>query len=64
MRKLSKQGICILEGGSESRDNVYWMKEYDKPRIIPVLESISKDFYVYTIEEDPSMTFIMNKRGK
>ena len=23
MQKLSKRGICILEGGSESRDNVY-----------------------------------------
>jgi len=64
MKKLSKQGICILEGGSEARDDVYWMKEYNKPRIIPALKSINKEYHVYTIDEEPSMTFIMNKQEK
>ena len=30
--KLSENGILILEGGSEDRDNIEWMNKYDKPK--------------------------------
>tara|TARA_R110001583_G_scaffold12031_4_gene53661 strand:- start:1031 stop:1588 length:558 start_codon:yes stop_codon:yes gene_type:complete len=63
MPKLSDTGICVLEGGSLERDNVYWMKKYNKPKIVPVIEEIKKRYNVYTIDDHPSITFITKKSG-
>ena len=61
MPKLSDTGICILEGGSVDRDNVYWMRKYNKPKIVSAIEEIKKTHNVYTIDDHPSITFITKK---
>ena len=30
--KIKKGGVLVFEGGSKERDEVYWMKDYDKPK--------------------------------
>ena len=53
----------LLEGGSVERDNVYWMKKYNKPKIVSAIEEIKKTHNVYTIDDHPSITFITKKSG-
>ena len=60
LKKLSKNGIALLEGGSEERDNVHWMKRYNKKLIRPVLMS-RKDINFFIIEPFPSITIIKRK---
>ena len=36
--KLSDNGILLMEGGSEERDNVKWMIKYKKPQIQPIIK--------------------------
>jgi len=50
--KLSKNGIMILEGGSEERDNVEWMTKYNKPSIQPIV----KKYNMKVIGTFPSIT--------
>ena len=58
MNKLSPNGILIFEGGSEDRDNVGWMKKYNKPAIKPIIIQ-NKNFYnIKTIGHFPSITII------
>ena len=66
MQKVSSQGVCILEGGSESRDNVYWMKEFNKTKIKPVIEKeIERTKYdILVLEDYPSVTLITHKKGE
>ena len=52
--KLSENGVMIMEGGSEQRDNVEWMRKYDRPRIQPVVEK----YGLNVIEAFPSLTII------
>lgn len=58
--KLSKDGILILEGGSEQRDEVEWMNKYNKPKINPYLQQLKKrlDLDIKTVGEFPSLTII------
>tara|TARA_B100000902_G_scaffold25753_1_gene30950 strand:- start:2914 stop:3456 length:543 start_codon:yes stop_codon:yes gene_type:complete len=58
LNKLTKNGIMILEGGSTKRDNVYWMKKYDKPKIIKVLEQYKDKINIKTIGDFPSITLV------
>ena len=58
LNKLTKNGIMILEGGSTRRDNVYWMKKYDKPKIIKVLEQYKDKINIKTIGDFPSITLV------
>tara|TARA_Y100000389_G_scaffold136357_1_gene133899 strand:- start:1325 stop:1867 length:543 start_codon:yes stop_codon:yes gene_type:complete len=58
LNKLTKNGIMILEGGSISRDNVYWMNKYNKPKIIPVLEKYKNKINIKTIGDFPSITLV------
>ena len=58
LNKLTKNGIMILEGGSNSRDNVYWMEKYNKPKIIPVLEKYKDKINIKTIGDFPSITLV------
>lgn len=56
--KMNKNGIIILEGGSEERDNVEWMKLYDKPKIQPIIKKYKNQYDIHVIQSYPSMTII------
>jgi predicted O-methyltransferase YrrM len=56
--KMKKDGIILLEGGSDERDRVDWMKKYNKPKIRPVIEKYSNDYSICTLFTFPSMTII------
>lgn len=58
MEKISKNGIMILEGGSEERDEYDWMIKYKKRKINPFLKSINDKFNIKIIDKFPSMTII------
>jgi len=58
LSKVKKGGIIILEGGSEKRDEVEWMKKYNKRKIKPYLESLNLSWK--TFGEFPSITVINN----
>lgn len=59
--KLSKSGVMILEGGSITRDNVEWMKKYNKPMIHPILEKYKDYLEIKTFGTFPSLTLIRKK---
>lgn len=61
MKKLSKNGILIMEGGSKERDNISWMIKYNKIPIKDTLQKYTSLYDIFTIEKFPSMTFIKNK---
>jgi predicted O-methyltransferase YrrM len=51
--------VIVLEGGSQTRDQIDWMLEYRKPPIHPVLEKIKVDYpqwSIFVLEPFPSMT--------
>ena len=55
------RGVIILEGGSEERDNVLWMKKYNKVSIQDTIHNIKKenrDLIINTIGSFPSITII------
>lgn len=56
--KLRQNGIILLEGGSEERDNIYWMKKYNKNPIQLVIEKYKNKYEIYTLEKFPSLTII------
>tara|TARA_Y100000817_G_C16786828_1_gene513207 strand:- start:515 stop:1054 length:540 start_codon:yes stop_codon:yes gene_type:complete len=58
VNKLSSGGIIIMEGGSIKRDNIEWMKIYNKPKIQPIIEKYSKKYNIKTFGELPSITII------
>ncbi len=55
--KLSQDGIIILEGGSSNRDEVYWMKQYNKQPIRQTLNNFDKSKFK-TIGDFPSITIL------
>jgi predicted O-methyltransferase YrrM len=61
IQKLKKEGIMILEGGSQERDNIEWMNKYNKPKIKPIIETYSDTYDIYTLDQFPSITIIKNK---
>jgi predicted O-methyltransferase YrrM len=58
--KLSQNGIMIMEGGSEQRDNVEWMMKYNKPKIQPVV----KKYGLNVVGTFPSITIIKKENEK
>ena len=58
LKKMRKGGIILLEGGSNERDEVYWMKKYNKRSICEVLEHYNEKLNIHTIQSFPSMTII------
>jgi predicted O-methyltransferase YrrM len=56
LKKIKKNGVMILEGGSKERDDVSWMVHYDKQKIQPVLQTFNLMSNV--IAKFPSMTII------
>ena len=57
--KLSENGIMIMEGGSEQRDNVEWMIKYKKPKIQPVI----KKYGLKVVGAFPSITLIKSRNN-
>jgi predicted O-methyltransferase YrrM len=58
MPKLKKNGIMIMEGGSEERDNISWMIKYNKVAIQSILEKYKEKYDIFIIDEFPSLTII------
>lgn len=61
IKKMKRDGIIIIEGGSLERDNIEWMIKYDKLPIKPTLERFSDRYDILTIGTIPSITFIKQK---
>jgi len=62
--KISGRAIVMIEGGSEERDNVGWMKKFDKPSIKAEIESselINKYYHYGTYFRYPSLTVLLRK---
>lgn len=59
LSKLSCNGAIIFEGGSITRDNVEWMKKYQKKSIYPVIqEYVNNGYNIRTYGDLPSITII------
>lgn len=56
--KMKSGGIIILEGGSIERDNIEWMKKYNKQPIFPIIEKYKTKYEINIIETFPSLTII------
>ena len=61
VNKVTDDGIILMEGGSENRDNIEWMLKYNKPKIQPILKKWSKIYDIKTIGNIPSITLIKKK---
>lgn len=59
--KLTDDGIVLMEGGSEERDNIEWMIKYNKPKIKPILDKYSQKYDIKTVGKTPSITIIKKK---
>lgn len=56
---MPKGSITILEGGSEERDNYWWMKAFNKPPIRAALEEFKQaGIQFHVIEAFPSLTIV------
>ena len=60
--KMKKDGIIILEGGSEERDNIEWMKKYNKSAMKNILDKYKDKYEILTVGCVPSITFIKNNK--
>ena len=58
VQKIADNGVILLEGGSETRDNIEWMIKYNKPKIQPVLEKYKHKYNIKVIGAFPSITMI------
>lgn len=58
LSKLNINGIMILEGGSIERDNVEWMKKYNKSPIYDVLQKYKETLEIKVFGKFPSITLI------
>jgi hypothetical protein len=64
-KKMVMGGVICFEGGTEERDNIEWMKQYDAPPIKQELETnkIIEEKYVFgTYHRFPGMTCLLKKR--
>jgi predicted O-methyltransferase YrrM len=62
--KLKERAVVCIEGGSDERDNIEWMRKYNMSPIKKELETnelINKNYFYSTYQKFPSMT-IMIKR--
>ena len=53
--------VLLLEGGSIERDNVEWMKKYNKNSINPFLVKNKNKYDINIIQEFPSLTVVKSK---
>ncbi len=56
--KMTPNSIILLEGGSRERDNIPWMKTYNKQSMQEILEKYKTQYEIYTMEKFPSLTII------
>jgi len=61
LRKLKSNGLAILEGGSQERDGVHWMRKYNFQSIRSALEKFKRNISYFVIEPFPSATLIRKK---
>ncbi len=61
-RKLTPNGLAILEGGSLERDRYDWMLKYNKAPIVPVIDKYRCDFNIFVVPMFPSITLVSHKR--
>ncbi len=62
--KIGHKAIVMIEGGSEERDNIEWMKKYNMPSIKEEINTnpIINKFYMYgTYFQFPSITVMVRK---
>jgi len=62
MKKLSHKGVMLLEGGSKERDNIEWMKKYNKRKINPVIKTFQNKYNILNIGGFPSLTVATKKK--
>ncbi len=55
------KSLIIIEGGSEERDNVDWIKKYNKIPIRKWLKEHENELEYFTFNPFPSITFIKKK---
>lgn len=60
--KLKPNGLIIMEGGSVERDNVPWMKTFNKVPIRTILEKHANNISYQTFGSLPSITCIRKKK--
>ena len=60
IKKLKKNGILLLEGGSKERDNIEWMIKYNKQKINSIISKYKNNYEIITIGTIPSITIIKN----
>lgn len=56
--------VILLEGGSAERDNVDWMRRYEKPAIAPALAEITErypDWSLNVLQPFPSLTIACHR---
>lgn len=60
---ISQGGIIAFEGGSVERDNIKWMKTFERRPIVSVLERLlsSNEWYFQVITEFPSLTLLFKR---
>lgn len=58
INKIANDGVILLEGGSNERDEVEWMNKYNKPQIQPIIEKYKQDYNIKVIGDFPSMTIV------
>lgn len=65
LKKVKQNGILILEGGSEERDNIEWMVKYNKSKIGAFLIKLKNriDLNIETLGSMPSITFISRDKN-
>ena len=63
MEKISIGGVCVLEGGSKERDDVWWMNKFSKPSIVEVIsnEQYTEKYDIQVLDDYPSLTLISHK---
>ena len=61
LNKVKDNGIILMEGGSEERDNIEWMIKYNKHKIKPILDKYSQEYDIKTVGKNPSITIIKKK---
>lgn len=62
--KIGWRGLILIEGGSEERDNIEWMKKYNMPSIKKEIATnpIINKYYMYaTYYKFPSLTVLLRK---
>lgn len=58
IKKMKKNSVIILEGGTQERDHVEWMIKYNKSKIVPIIEKYKNKYNIKTIGNIPGITVV------